>query len=104
MEVFCAGYSGTGAEVFPTRAEILRPDSFPEAKGFDKKYIFGDGAAKTLEILEPAGFQLIKNIHTGSAQMAPLAEDAFQSKQFVDTAYFEPFYLKDFVAGKPKGR
>ncbi len=102
MEVFCAGFHGDLSSAFPTRAEILSYDSFPESAGFAKVYFFGNGAEKCREILKPTGFEFVPNIFASSAGMAGFAEAKYQKSDFVDTAYFEPFYLKDFVANKPK--
>jgi len=102
MEVFCAGFDGLGNQVFPTRAEVLEPDSFPEAKGYDKVLYFGDGAEKCQEVLQPKGFDFVVGVEASAKGMVKLAAEKFRSSTFVDTAYFEPFYLKDFVAGKKK--
>jgi tRNA threonylcarbamoyladenosine biosynthesis protein TsaB len=102
MEVFCAGFDGKGNAVFPTRAEVLEPDSFPEAAAFDKVLYFGDGAEKCREVLEPKGFEFVKDVQASAKGMVKLAAQKFVADDFVDTAYFEPFYLKDFVAGKKK--
>lgn len=103
MEVFCAGFTGSGQPVFDTRAEILGDDSFPEAGPFERIRYFGDGAEKCEPILGlRKGFEFLHGIHASARGMATLAAAAFANKAFEDTAYFEPFYLKDFVAGKPK--
>ncbi len=102
MEVFCSGFSGDGRTVFSTRAEILTEDSFPEAKQFERVFYFGDGASKCQEILTPLGFDIIKDIQASARGMVLPASRSFSKGDFVDRAYFEPFYLKDFVAGKKK--
>lgn len=102
MEVFTAGYNGNLKEVFPTRAEVLVDASFPEKEAFEKVRFFGDGSEKAFEILRASGVRQLKNIYASAKGMAPLADRKFKKSDFVDTAYFEPFYLKDFVAGKPK--
>ena len=102
MEVFCAGFRSDLQPVFETRAEILNSQSFPEAEAFTKVLFFGNGAEKCREILEPLGFKYIPDISASANGMAKLANEKYQKSDFVDTAYFEPFYLKDFVAGKPK--
>ncbi len=102
MEVFCSGFTGDLDQVFKTRAEVLSDESFPEGKGYSSIYFFGDGAEKCREILEPRRFEFIPEVIASSSGMAGLAFEKFQKSEFVDTAYFEPFYLKDFVAGKPK--
>ncbi|MCH2215439.1 MAG: tRNA (adenosine(37)-N6)-threonylcarbamoyltransferase complex dimerization subunit type 1 TsaB [Flavobacteriales bacterium] len=102
MEVFCAGFSGHGTQRFPTRAEVLNENSFPEARSFDQVFYFGDGAEKCQEILTPRGFKYIESIQASAKGMVSLAAKKFANAEFVNTAYFEPFYLKDFVAGKKK--
>jgi tRNA threonylcarbamoyladenosine biosynthesis protein TsaB len=102
MEVFCAGFSGKGELVFDTKAEIIDESSFLETKGFSQRFYFGDGAEKCEETLAPKGFTLIKSVQASASGMVPLAAKKYASNDFVDTAYFEPFYLKDFVAGKKK--
>src|SRR5690554_2736536 len=102
MEVFCSGFSGDLNPVFETRAQVIDPGAFPEGGDYSNVYFFGNGAEKTREMLEPLGFEYISGISASSAGMASLAYEKFRNADFVDTAYFEPFYLKDFVAGKPK--
>ncbi len=104
MEVFCAGFDGTSAQVFPTRAEVLEAGSFPEAHDFEKVFYLGDGAEKCIPVLSPRPeFEFLEGIHASAQKMIGLAEEAFKTGRFVDLPYFEPFYLKDFVAGKKKG-
>lgn len=103
MEVFCAGFSGALEPVFDTRAEIVDEESFAAFESSAPVYYFGDGAAKCRDILDGRGhFHFLPDIDASSLGMAGLAHEAFAKNDFVDTAYFEPFYLKDFVAGKPK--
>lgn len=103
MEVFCAGFTAGGRKVFDTRAEILEADSFPEAGPFEGILYFGDGAEKCEpELGKRPGFTLVPEVHASAKGMAGLAHSSFVEKAFEDTAYFEPFYLKDFVAGKAK--
>lgn len=103
MEVFCAGFDGTGRRIFETRAEILDPMSFPETKGYAAIKYFGDGAEKGLEIFgQRPEYTFVPGASANAMSMVQMAEQAFMQKNFSDVAYFEPFYLKDFVAGKPK--
>lgn len=102
MEVFTLGMDEHGQVMFDTRAEVVTKESFPEGESFQKVYYFGDGADKCADILDPERFILLPDKHASAAFMAPLAFAAYKNQQFVNTAYFEPFYLKEFVAGKPK--
>jgi len=101
MEVFCAGFNFENKEVFKTRAEVVNPSSFQDVSGCTHFLIFGDGADKCREILNPEQFHFI-DIYASAFGMAGLADTKYRKKDFVDLAYFEPYYLKDFVAGKPK--
>ena len=65
-------------------------------------YFFGDGAAKCKDQITHPNAHFIDNINALAGSMMPLAEKAIWNKDFVDVAYFEPFYLKEFVATKPK--
>ncbi len=103
MEVFCAGFTPDLSNQFATRAEILEALSFPEAVDFPEVLYFGDGASKAISLLSAkANFHYVEQVYASALGMAALAEASFAAGDFVDVAYFEPFYLKDFVAGKPK--
>ncbi len=109
MEVYCAIYDLQGNCLMPTCAKIIDEHSFEEFLSFlerdrERSIIFiGDGAAKCKDVLsknENAIF--IDNIFPSAKNMIALSEKAYNQKQFENLAYFEPFYLKEFVAGKKK--
>ncbi len=103
MEVYCAIYDIDGNEIKSTAAEIIDEYSFAEL--FEKNQIvfFGDGAEKCKAILSKNKNALfINDVFPSAKNMIVLSEKAFNNKQFEDVPYFEPFYLKDFVAGKKK--
>ena len=64
-------------------------------------FFFGDGASKAVEILSK-DFNFLPEPKTSATNLIPLAWAKIQKEDFEDVAYFEPYYLKDFVAGKPK--
>ena len=99
MEVFCAAYDGHYQVKRPVDAVILEADSFSDLQG--PLYVLGDGAPKFADISTRSDVQLIDAFPTAK-NMVALSNQAFAEKSFVDTAYYEPFYLKDFIAGKPK--
>jgi tRNA threonylcarbamoyladenosine biosynthesis protein TsaB len=103
MEVYCAVYDAELNEMLPPRAEIVTEQSF---EGFLKDHIlsfFGDGADKCRPVLSGhPNARFIDGYRISAENMAPLSEKKFRAGEFEDTAYFEPFYLKDFVAGVPK--
>jgi tRNA threonylcarbamoyladenosine biosynthesis protein TsaB len=104
MEVYCAVYDLNENEVRPTAAEIIDENSFADLLKDHKICFFGDGADKCKEtFLKNKNAFFLDNIVPSAKNLAMLSEMAFNNKEFEDVAYFEPFYLKDFVAGKKKG-
>lgn len=104
MEVYCAVYDSGGKEICPTSAEIIDEHSFSGLLADHSIYFFGDGAAKCRNVFaQNKNAFFIEDIFPSAKDMIALSEEAFHKKQFEDLAYFEPFYLKDFVAGKKKG-
>lgn len=101
MEVYTANFDSSGKKSSPIEAKILDETSFQEFK--EKNLVFvGDGVEKSQEILQLPNANFIKEIHPSAKFMIQLAEEKFTQKQFEDVAYFEPFYLKEFVAGPKK--
>ncbi len=104
MEVYCAVYDLNGKEVKETSAEIIDEHSFADILKTNKVIFFGDGSAKCKEIVSKNSNAIfIDDVVPSAKNMIELSEQAYNAKQFEDVAYFEPFYLKDFVAGKKKG-
>lgn len=99
MEVFAGVYQNNTC-LEKVHAHVLETNSF-EKYANEEVYFFGDGAEKAIETL-PNNFNFIPNIGTSSQNLIQLAWEKFEAKAFEDVAYFEPYYLKDFVAGKPK--
>jgi tRNA threonylcarbamoyladenosine biosynthesis protein TsaB len=102
MEVYTALYNSRNEEVMETEAMIVDGDSFTEKLQSYQIYYFGDGAEKCRHILDPKGMIYLQGITPSSKSMAYLSAQKFRNKQFEDVAYFEPYYLKDFIAGKPR--
>ena len=75
---------------------------FKEFLDKGKVYFFGNGACKCIEAINHPNAVLIKGIEPLAKNMFPLAEKAMMRGEFQDAAYFEPFYLKEFVALKSK--
>jgi tRNA threonylcarbamoyladenosine biosynthesis protein TsaB len=103
MEVYSAIYDKNLLEIRETRAEIIDGNSFGEYLR-DHVLIFGgEGSEKCKPALghhENARF--IEGFETSARFMIPLADEKFGSGRFENPAYFEPYYLKEFVAGKPR--
>lgn len=104
MEVYSAICKANGEQITDTEAIIVEPDFYKEHINKGKVYLFGNGSAKTKEILTSPNITFIQNIETSAVGCAPIAERKFLAEEFEDVAYFEPFYLKDFIATTPKKR
>lgn len=102
MEVYCALYDRALNEVVQTQALVIDSDSFKEYLDKQPIYFMGNGADKCVETIQHPNAHFIKNIVPRAKNMIPLAEMAMANEQFEDVAYFEPFYLKEFVATKSK--
>lgn len=102
MEVYCALYDRALNEVVQTQALVIDSDSFKEYLDKQPIYFMGNGADKCVETIQHPNAHFIKNIVPRAKNMIPLAEMAMAKEQFEDVAYFEPFYLKEFVATKSK--
>lgn len=99
LEVFCSVHQNNKT-LEPVHARILDEQPFAELSSTEV-YYFGDGAEKAQAIL-PKTFTYLPNPKTSAQNLIPLAWEKYKNNQFEDVAYFEPAYLKDFVAGKPK--
>lgn len=104
MEVYSAVCKANGEQITETEAIIVEPNFYEEYINKGKVYLFGNGCAKTKEILTSPNIIFIDNIETSATGCAPIAERKFQAGKFENVAYFEPFYLKDFIATTPKKR
>lgn len=102
MEVYSAIYNNELKEAREIKAEIIDQNSFSEILDKNKMIFFGDGAEKCKTEIQHSNANFIDNILPSSTDLIKLAEEAFSNKEFEDVAYFEPFYLKDFIATTPK--
>ena len=102
MEVYCAVYDRALRTVRDVDAVVVSEDSFAGLLEDRPVYFFGGGADKCRELIRGGNAHFIDGIHPLAKWMFPLAERANARGEFADTAYFEPFYLKEFVATKPK--
>jgi len=104
MEVYAALFDGNLNEIEPVRAVIIKEDSYGDLLLHDKIIFFGNGAEKCKNIIRSTNAFFVDNVHPSALDMIEEAEKAFSRKNFVDVAYFEPFYLKEFQATTPKNK
>ena len=97
MEVYAAVFTPEGKQMTETKPVIVEEGSFAARLAEGPVLFIGDGALKCRETL-PSGNAFFAEAFPTAMAMAPLAEAAYAEKRFEDLAYFEPFYLKDFVA------
>ena len=102
MEVYAALYDRALKPVRPVSADIVDANTYKEYLDQRPIYFFGPGAAKCMDTINHPNAHYIDGMEPLAKWMQPLAEKRFLNGQFEDVAYFVPFYLKDFVAIKPK--
>ncbi len=100
MEVFTAVFDTSGNKVMPTEALVIEQDSFAGLLNGHQIIFFGDGAAKCRETLTHPNAVFINDFVNSAAHFTAAARSKYDAKDFENLAYFEPYYLKDFIAGK----
>lgn len=102
MEVYNAIFNINGVQQSDIKADIINKDSYKELLDKHTIYFFGDGAVKCKEIITHTNAKFIDGIYPSAKNMVTIANQKYHNKELEDTAYFEPFYLKDFIATIPK--
>jgi len=102
MEVYSAVYDRALKEVRPIQADVVTAETYQEYLNCGPVYFFGNGAQKCQAVIQHPNARFIEGIHPLAKNMFPLAERSMHLQEFQDVAYFEPFYLKEFVAIKSK--
>lgn len=101
MEVFTAIFDSEGNKIRPTSAEIIDQNSFADLLQNHEIIFFGDGAAKCREVLgNNPNARIIDDFVNSARYLTRQAAEKYNVNDFEDVAYFEPYYLKDFIAGK----
>lgn len=103
-EVYCTLFDSKGNCIEPVSAKIIEEDTFKQYVSTYKVILLGNGAAKCRKILKDKNVKFTGPEKSSARFMAGLAEKKFVNKEFEDIAYFEPFYLKDFIATIPKNK
>jgi tRNA threonylcarbamoyladenosine biosynthesis protein TsaB len=98
MEVFSMLLDHKGSVIKPITAQVIDEFFLAEELKSTQIVFFGNGSGKCSKVLKSPNAIFIKGINASAKHMAQLADDAYTKKQFEDVAYFEPFYLKDFIA------
>ena len=102
MEVYATVYDRALHVLRPTSADVIDEHSYEEFLKDHPVYFFGNGADKCRDVITHPNAHFIEKRCPLAKWMFPLAERAMARQDFKDVAYFEPFYLKEFVASVPK--
>ena len=104
MEVYAAIYDSTLVPVRLAAADIVDAGTYASYLEKGKVCFFGNGASKCKPVITSPNAIFIEDIHPLAVNMIPLSEQAFAAGKFEDSAYFEPFYLKEFQATVAKNK
>lgn len=102
MEVYAAIYDRALKPVRSIQADVVSADTYRQWLDQQPVYFFGNGAAKCMELIAHPNAHLLEDVEPLARWMQPLAERRLMNGQTEDVAYYEPFYLKDFVAKQPR--
>ncbi len=101
MEVYTTLIDLDGKIIKPTIAEIIGENTFASIPPQQQIVLLGDGAEKCREVLlRQQNIVFLSEFNNSASQLNELAREKFNKNDFEDIAYFEPFYLKEFIAGK----
>jgi len=103
MEVYDAVYDSNHQKIRTIKAEVIEETSFIDELNSCEVYFIGDGALKCKDIITHENANFIE-AYPSSIEMAKLSYDKYKKNDTEDVAYFEPFYLKDFVVTPQKKR
>ncbi|MEM5539287.1 tRNA (adenosine(37)-N6)-threonylcarbamoyltransferase complex dimerization subunit type 1 TsaB [Olleya sp. AS48] len=102
LEVYSAIFDTQFNSIRAIEAQVLNETSFQSYLSKNKVYFIGDGVAKTKALLDNDNAVFIENKLPSADQMSALSFNKYKKSDTEDVAYFEPYYLKDFVAIKSK--
>lgn len=100
LEVYTAIFNSNYNEISQTEAKILDENAFAEELNQGSVYFVGNGVEKTKALISHPNAYFVENKLPSANNMSVLAFNKFKQKDFEDVAYFEPYYLKDFVGLK----
>lgn len=104
MEVYSAIYDKNMNEIRSVQPDIVDESIYKEYLKDNCVVFFGDGSSKCKELVQSQNALFIDDVYPTASSMIPLSEKVYSDKNFVDVAYFEPFYLKEFQATIAKNK
>ncbi|MCE2614094.1 tRNA (adenosine(37)-N6)-threonylcarbamoyltransferase complex dimerization subunit type 1 TsaB [Flavobacteriaceae bacterium D16] len=100
MEVYAKVLNTSYETVRATEAVIVEVNSFAELAEKSPVYLIGNGAKKCATVLQHPNFHFQEELVPSAKEMAGMSYECYAKKEFEDLAYFEPYYLKEFILGK----
>ena len=104
MEVYSAVFDNQLQQIRETKAEIIDEQSFEKYISSNSVHFLGSGAEKIKGIFNNDNLTFHLDVVPSAKEMAPISSYKFKNKEFEDEAYFEPYYLKDFVLQTKKNK
>lgn len=104
MEVYTALFNSELKVLSKTAALVIDSESFNDWLGRGRICFFGNGAFKCKETIRHNNAIFMIEFNNSSRYMAELAFKSYEAKDFEDVAYFDPYYLKDFIPTIPKNK
>lgn len=102
MEVYSAIFDSSYSQIRETQAEIIDENSFADYLANSKVYFLGDGAEKCKGVITHKNAIFLDGYFPSSKELAKLSFEKYKKSDIEDVAYFEPFYLKDFLVTQKK--
>lgn len=103
MEVYCLVTDSRLNVIEPVAARIIEESSFAELLADRKVLFFGNGSDKCKAVITHHNALFLNGLYPKASELGRMAEARFQAGEFEDLVHFQPFYLKEFVAKKPRG-
>lgn len=97
MEIYSAVFDAHHYQIREIQAQILNESSFLSYLETDKVYFIGNGVEKTKTVIKHKNAVYIENKLPSANELGKLAFEKYKNNDFENLAYFEPFYLKDFI-------
>lgn len=104
MEVYYSIFTAEGGIYREVSAAVITEETFSDIDESCMILAFGNGSAKCREVLKRRNIRYAEEFNNSASHMYKPAYKAFREKRFEDVAYFEPFYLKDFITSQPKNK
>ena len=104
MEVYAAVYDVAGLQLRGVQADVVSEDTYASFLANNKVCFFGNGAEKCMEVIASSNASYLEGIDPLASDMMFFAQRAYDLEDFVDVAYYEPFYLKEFRATVSKNK